>query len=190
MGSETQNGGRKMIFKETPLQGAYVIDLEKREDGRGFFSRVWCGNEFEAHGLVSRVVQGNTSFNKVKGTLRGMHYQIAPHIETKAIRCIEGAIYDVIIDLRPDSPTYKKWFGVELTAENRTMLYVPGNFAHGFITLQDNSEVFYLVSEYYAPACERGVRYDDPTFAIAWPAQIEVISEKDRTWPDYREVNR
>lgn len=179
-----------MIFRETPLKGAYVIDLEKREDERGFFSRAWCSKEFEAHGLIPRVVQANTSFNKKKGTLRGMHYQIAPRAETKAIRCLKGAIFDVIIDLRPDSPSYKKWFGIELTAENRTMLYVPELFAHGFITLEENSEVFYLVSEYYAPDCERGVRYDDPEFGVSWPEQIEVISEKDRTWPDYREVLR
>lgn len=179
-----------MIFRETPLQGAYVVDLEKREDARGFFARAWCGKEFEKHELIPRVVQANTSFNKKKNTLRGMHYQIAPHAETKAIRCLKGAIYDVIIDLRPDSPSYKQWFGVELTAENRTMLYVPEHFAHGFITLEDNTEVFYLVSEYYAPDCERGLRYNDPAFGVAWPAHIEVISEKDRTWPDYCEVSR
>jgi dTDP-4-dehydrorhamnose 3,5-epimerase len=179
-----------MIFRETPLQDAYVIDLEKREDVRGFFARAWCGKEFEEHGLIPRVVQANTSFNKQKGTLRGMHYQIAPHAETKAIRCLKGAIFDVIIDLRPDSPSYKKWFGVELTADNRTMLYVPEHFAHGFITLEDNTEVFYLVSEYYAPDCERGLRYNDPAFGVAWPGHIEAISEKDRTWPDYCEVSR
>jgi dTDP-4-dehydrorhamnose 3,5-epimerase len=179
-----------MIFRETALKDAYVVDLEKREDVRGFFARAWCGKEFEKHGLIPRVVQANTSFNKKKGTMRGMHYQIAPHAETKAIRCLKGAIFDVIIDLRPDSPSYKKWFGVELTAENRTMLYVPEQFAHGFITLEDNTEVFYLVSEYYAPDCERGIRYDDPAFGIAWPAQIEAISEKDKTWPDCCEVSR
>jgi dTDP-4-dehydrorhamnose 3,5-epimerase len=179
-----------MIFRETPLEGPFIIDLEKREDERGFFSRTWCSKEYESNGLIKRVVQANTSFNKRKGTLRGMHYQISPNTETKSIRCLKGAIFDVIIDLRPDSSSYKKWFGIELTAENRTMLYVPENFAHGFLTLEDNSEVYYLVSEYYAPECERGIRYDDPAFGISWPAQIEVISEKDRTWPDYREVLR
>jgi dTDP-4-dehydrorhamnose 3,5-epimerase len=179
-----------MIFSESPLQGAFVIDLERREDGRGFFSRAWCGKEVEAHGLIPRIVQANTSFNKKKGTLRGMHYQISPRAETKAICCLKGSVFDVIIDLRPDSASYKKWFGIELTAENRTMLYVPELFAHGYITLEDNSEVFYLVSEYYAPECERGVRYDDPAFGVSWPVPIDVISEKDRTWPDYREVAR
>ena len=178
-----------MIFRETPLKGAFAIDLEKREDDRGFFARAWCQKEFETHRLVSRVVQANTSFNKQKGTLRGMHYQIAPRPEAKTIRCLRGAIYDVIIDMRSNSPSYKKWFGVELTAANRTMLHVPEGFAHGFITLEDDTEVFYLVSEFYSPECERGVRYNDPAFAIAWPAHVQVISPKDNSWPDFHEVS-
>ena len=175
-----------MIFKESKLKGAYVIDLERREDDRGFFGRVWCTKEFEGHGLTSRVVQANTSYNKRKGTLRGMHYQIDPGPEAKMIRCIRGAIYDVIIDLRPSSSTYKQWIGVELTAENRRALYVPEYFAHGFITLEDNTEILYLVSGFYSPECERGVRHNDPAFGIDWPVEIEVISKKDETWPAYQ----
>lgn len=175
-----------MIFKPTPLERAYLVELEKREDERGFFARTWCRKEFEAHGLTARLVQANLSFNKKRGTLRGMHYQVAPYPEAKLIRCTRGAIYDVIIDLRPDSPTHGQWFGVELTAENRLMLYVPEHFAHGFQTLTHDSEVFYQVSEFYAPAAERGVRYDDPAFGIIWPLPVAVISEKDRSWPEYR----
>lgn len=176
-----------MIFKETMLPGAYVVELDKREDDRGFFARAWCAKECTAHGLTSHVVQANTSFNKKMGTLRGMHYQIAPHPEAKLIRCIRGSIYDVIIDLRPSSPTYKRWIGVELSAKNRSMLYVPENFAHGFITLEDDSEILYLVSEFYSPECERGVRYNDPAFGIVWPVKVQVISSKDQTWPDYQQ---
>lgn len=175
-----------MIFKEAMLRGSYVIDLDKREDDRGFFARAWCTKDFEAHGLTSRVVQANTSFNKRKGTLRGMHYQIHPSPEAKLIRCIRGSICDVIIDLRPSSSTYKQWISVELTAENRRALYVPEYFAHGFITLEDNTEILYLVSEFYSPECERGVRYNDPAFEIVWPVKIEVISKKDETWPAYQ----
>lgn len=175
-----------MIFEESKLKGAYVIDLDKREDDRGFFARAWCTKEFEEHGITPRVVQANTSFNKRKSTLRGMHYQINPHPEAKLIRCIRGAIYDVIIDLRVSSPTYKQWIGVELTAANRRALYVPEHFAHGFITLEDETEILYLVSEFYSPECERGVRYNDPEFGIVWPVNIEVISKKDEAWPSYQ----
>jgi dTDP-4-dehydrorhamnose 3,5-epimerase len=175
-----------MIFQEAMLNGAYVIDLDKREDDRGFFARAWCTKEFEAQGLTSRVVQANTSFNTSKGTLRGMHYQIDPSPETKLIRCIRGSIYDVIVDLRPSSATYKQWIGVELTATNRRALYVPEYFAHGFITLEDNTEILYLVSEFYSPECERGARCNDPAFGIVWPVKIEVISTKDETWPAYQ----
>jgi dTDP-4-dehydrorhamnose 3,5-epimerase len=174
-----------MIFTETPLKGAYIIDIEPYQDHRGFFARSWCRHEFESHGLVPSVVQANISYNPKKGTLRGMHYQIAPHEETKLVRCTRGAIYDVIIDLRPESPTFKQWFGVELTSDNRRMLYVPKRFAHGFITLQDETEVFYQVSEFYNPESERGLRYDDPAFNIQWPLDVQVISEKDRRWPLY-----
>jgi len=172
-----------MIFRETILKGAFVIEMEKFEDKRGFFARAWCQKEVEANGLVSRVVQTNISFNKKRGTLRGMHYQVAPYEQIKLVRCTRGVIYDVIIDLRPDSPTFRKWTGVELTAENYTMLYVPENFAHGFQTLEDNTEVTYQVSQFYSPESERGVRYDDPVFQVEWPLPVEVISEKDIAWP-------
>ncbi len=175
-----------MIFCETHLKGAYVIDLEKIGDPRGFFARGWCRREFAEQGLNPQVVQSNVSFNRVEGTLRGMHYQVAPFEETKLVRCTRGAIYDVIIDLRPESPTYMQWFGVELTADNYTMLYVPENFAHGFQTLTDQAEVIYHVSQFYAPQAERGVRYDDPAFGIEWPQAVRVISDKDKGWPDYR----
>lgn len=175
-----------MKFHETELRGAYVIELDKREDSRGFFARIWCEKEFADHGLVPRVVQANTSLNHKAGTLRGMHYQAAPFQETKLIRCTRGAIYDVILDLRPDSATYTRWIGVELTAANYRMLYVPADFAHGFITLEDDSEVNYLVSEPYQPDAERGLRWNDPQFAIQWPRTVEVISDKDATWSDYK----
>ena len=172
-----------MIFRETTLKGAFVIEIEKFEDRRGFFARAWCQKEVEANGLVSRVVQTNISFNKKRGTLRGMHYQVAPHEQVKPVRCTRGVIYDVIIDLRPDSPTFRKWTGVELTAENYTMLYVPENFAHGFQTLENNTEATYQVSQFYSPESERGVRYDDPVFQVEWPLPVEVILEKDIAWP-------
>lgn len=174
-----------MIFHETKLENAYIIDIQKHQDQRGFFARAWCQNEFEAHGLVPRVVQTNISYNHVKGTLRGMHYQTAPYAETKLVRCTQGAIFDVIIDLRPDSATYQQWLGVELTAANYQMLYVPEGFAHGFVTLEDNVEVTYQVSQFYTPEAEGGVRYDDPAFGIEWPVTIAVISDKDKSWPDY-----
>lgn len=174
-----------MLFHETRLEGAFVIELEKREDTRGFFARGWCQKEFEDHGLVAQVVQANVSYNRKKGTLRGMHYQVAPVEETKLVRCVRGGIYDVIIDLRPESPTYKQWMGVELTAENYKMLYVPENFAHGVQTLEDDTEVIYQVSQFYTPGAERGIRWNDPAFRIEWPQDIEVISDKDADWPDY-----
>ena len=172
-----------MIFRETTLKGAFVIEMEKFEDKRGFFARAWCQKEVEANGLVSRVAETNISFNKRRGTLRGMHYQVAPYEQVKLVRCTAGVIYDVIIDMRPDSPTFRKWTGVELTAENYTMLYVPENFAHGFQTLENNTEVTYQVSQFYSPESERGVRYDDPVFQVEWPLPVEVISEKDIAWP-------
>ena len=178
-----------MIFHETKLKGAFVIELERKEDERGFFARAWCQKEFEAHDLKRNLVQANVSYNRKRGTLRGLHYQVAPHEEAKLVRCFRGAIYDVIVDLRPDSPTYLHWIGVELTAENRCMLYVPEGFAHGFQTLEDDTEVFYQVSQFYTPGAERGVRWDDPTFAIEWPAaEQRVISEKDRNWPLFSPV--
>lgn len=159
-----------------------MIDLERQADDRGFFARTWCRREFEDHGLNSRLVQCSLSFNKRRGTLRGMHYQVEPHAEAKLVRCTRGAIYDVIIDLRPDSPTFTKWAAAELTAENMTMLYIPEGFAHGFQTLEDDSEVFYQMSEFYHPECARGVRWDDPAFGIVWPNKHPIMSLRDRTF--------
>jgi dTDP-4-dehydrorhamnose 3,5-epimerase len=172
-----------MIFRETTLKGAFVIEMEKFEDKRGFFARAWSRKEVEANGLISRVAEINISFSKRRGTLRGMHYQVAPYEQVKLVRCTAGAIYDVIIDMRLDSPSYRKWTGVELTAENYRMLYVPEHFAHGFQTLEDTTEVTYQVSQFYSPESERGVRYDDPVFQVEWPLPVEVISEKDIAWP-------
>ena len=174
-----------MKFHNTELEGAYIIELEKLEDSRGFFARTFCQKELEDHGLAPTVAQANVSFNAKAGTLRGMHYQLAPYEETKLIRCTRGALYDVIIDLRPDSATYKRSIGVELTVKNYKMLYVPANFAHGFITLEDNTEAIYFVSEFYTPGSERGLRWDDHQFNIKWPRSIDVISEKDASWPDF-----
>lgn len=175
-----------MIFTETKLKGAYIVQLERIRDERGFFARAWCKREFDQHGLISRLVQCNVSYNKKQGTLRGMHYQAAPHEETKLVRCTMGSIYDVVIDLRPDSPTHKEWIGVELNSENRRMLFVPEGFAHGYQTLVNHTEVFYQVSEFYSPETERGVRWNDPVFGIEWPiVDNPEISEKDKSWSDY-----
>ena len=175
-----------MIFRETRLKRAFIIEPERIEDYRGFFARAWCKEEFEAHGLNHQLVQCNLSFNTNRGTIRGMHYQTEPHKEVKLVRCTKGAIFDVIIDLLAESLTYLEWIGVELTAENHKMLYVPENFAHGYQTLKDNTEVFYQVSQFYSPESERGVRWNDPTFRISWPETDNlVISEKDKNWPDY-----
>lgn len=172
-----------MLFQATELEGAYIVDLERREDERGFFARVWCGQEFAQHGLETQVAQVNMSHNRRKGTLRGMHYQHAPYAETKLVRALRGAIYDVIIDLRPSSPTFKRWIGVELTADNRRALFVPEGFAHGFQTLADDTDVMYQVSAFYTPGAEGGARYNDPAFQIEWPLPITVISDKDQQWP-------
>ncbi len=177
-----------MKFVETGLPGAYVIDLEKRGDDRGFFARAFCVREFATHGLATQFVQANNSLSGVKGTIRGMHYQLSPHAETKLIRCIQGAFWDVILDLRPESPTFGRWFGEELSATNRRMMYVPKGFAHGFITLTEHAEAFYLVDEFYAPERERGVRWNDPLFKIEWPAFPALISEKDSNHPDFDPV--
>lgn len=174
-----------MNFRETTLKGAFTIDLDRVTDERGFFARSWCVKEFEAHGLETKLVQCNVSFNKLRGTLRGMHYQVAPAAEVKVVRCTQGAVHDVIADLRPESPTYKRTFSVLLSADNRRMLYVPQCFAHGFLTLTDDAEVFYQMSEYYVPECARGFRWDDANFGISWPDQIRVISEKDRGYPGF-----
>lgn len=176
-----------MKFTETKLKGAFVIDLEKREDERGFFARTWDKDEFQAHGIYRIPVQMNTSFSKKKGTLRGMHYQLAPFQESKLVRCVQGRIYDVIIDLRPQSPTFKEWFGVELTAENCKMVFVPEGFAHGFLTLTDDVAVVYQASSVYHFESERTIRYDDPTFAIKWPVEVKIFSEKDKNTPDFEE---
>jgi dTDP-4-dehydrorhamnose 3,5-epimerase len=172
-----------MKFTETPLTGAYVIDPEPHRDERGLFERVFCRQEFEAHSLEPAVAQCNVCFNPRKGTLRGMHYQVPPHEEVKLVRCTSGAIYDVIVDLRRGSPTHAKWFGVELTADGRRQLYIPRLFAHGYITLADDTEVFYQVSEPYHPEFERGLRFDDPALAIRWPLAPTMVSAKDRNHP-------
>ena len=174
-----------MLFRETKLKGAYVVEPERLEDERGFFARTWCQPEFEAHGLNPRLVQCSISFNRRKGTLRGMHYQAAPHAEAKLVRCTMGAIYDVIIDLRPESDTFRKWVAEELTAENRAALYIPEGLAHGFQTLADNTEVFYQMSESYYPESSRAVRWNDPAFGIEWPLLPTAISSRDLTHPDW-----
>ena len=171
-----------MLFTETKLKGAFTVDLELREDRRGSFARTFCAQEFEAHGLRPAVAQCNLSINYTKGTLRGMHYQMPPSIETKLVRCIKGAIYDVIIDLRPESPTYLSHMGVELIAENRRALYIPDRFAHGFQTLMDETEVIYQMGDFYAPEYAAGCRYDDPAFGINWPLPVSEISDKDKVW--------
>jgi len=176
-----------MIFTETSLPGAFVIEPERMADSRGFFARTFDAREFEAHGLNARIAQTNLSHNPRRGTLRGMHYQRAPFAEAKLIRCTRGAVHDVIIDLRPGSPTYRSHFGVRLDAENRKMLYVPEGFAHGFLTLADDTEVSYQISQFYSPEHGAGVRWNDPAFGISWPAEVAVIAERDRTYPDFRE---
>jgi dTDP-4-dehydrorhamnose 3,5-epimerase len=174
-----------IIFKETKLQGAYCLQPEKFEDQRGFFARSFSQVEFADHGLRTQFVEAGISFNLKKHTVRGMHFQAPPHAQAKLVRCTRGAIYDVMIDLRPESPTYKQWFAQTLTAENRLMLYIPESFAHGFQTLEDNSELFYQLSAGYHPPSERGVRWNDPAFAIQWPeTERIVINERDRTYPD------
>jgi len=174
-----------MKFTETSLRGAWFIDLEPHADDRGFFARIFCANEFRAHGLEPAFVQGSISFNRARGTMRGMHFQVPPAAEAKIVRCTRGAIHDVIVDLRPDSPTYLRHVAVELTENNTRSLYIPPLFAHGFLTLEDNTEVQYLMAEFFAPACGRGARYNDPAFGISWPGEVTVISPKDATWPDF-----
>jgi dTDP-4-dehydrorhamnose 3,5-epimerase len=175
-----------MIFTETRLPNAFVIDPEPYADERGLFARTFCAREFAEHGLDPTTVQCNVSLNRRKGTMRGMHWQAAPHQEAKLVRCTHGAIYDVIVDLRPESPTFGEHVGVELTAANRRMLYVPEGFAHGFLTLEDDTEVFYQMSEFYEPDAARGLRHDDPALGIDWPAEVRVVSERDRSWPDWK----
>ena len=174
-----------MIFTETKLPGAFVIEPEKHEDERGFFARSFCEREFQAHGLNPNVAQCNISFNKRKGTLRGMHFQVAPFGEAKLVRCTMGSIFDVIIDLRPSSATFRKHFAVQLSAANRKMLYIPEEFAHGFQTLEDNTEIFYQMSQVYSSEHASGVRWDDPAFGIPWPEGERIINERDRHYPDF-----
>jgi dTDP-4-dehydrorhamnose 3,5-epimerase len=173
-----------MKFHKTPLEGAYLIELEKRGDERGFFARFFCEKEFGDAGLETRFVQINNSTSAVRGTIRGLHYQLPPHAEVKVMRTIRGAMYDVIVDLRRNSPTFGKWFGAELSAENRLMVYVPRGFAHGFLSLTDDVEVIYMSSAFYAPGQERGLRFDDPVVGIKWPVAPKEVSEKDCRWPD------
>jgi len=174
-----------MIFQGTKLPGAFEIHLDPKADDRGFFARTWCKQAFKSHGLNAELVQCSISFNTRKGTLRGLHYQAPPHEETKLVRCTRGAIYDVVVDLRPFSPTFRNWIAVVLTAEKRNMVYVPEGCAHGLLTLEDESEVFYQMSEFYDAESSRGVRWDDPAFQVAWPEKVKVISERDRTYRNF-----
>jgi dTDP-4-dehydrorhamnose 3,5-epimerase len=175
-----------MIFQETKLAGVFEIQLEIQTDERGFFARSWCRRELEREGLNSDLAQCSISFNSRRGTLRGMHYQAGDYAETKLVRCTKGAIYDVAVDMRPSSVTFMQWVGVELTAANRRALYIPEGCAHGFLTLDDETEVFYQISAFYHPEAARGVRWNDPLFRIYWPGGVEVISDRDRTYPDFR----
>jgi dTDP-4-dehydrorhamnose 3,5-epimerase len=175
-----------MIFTQTKLDGVFLIDLERREDERGFFARAWCKEEFELHGLDTRWVQANVSYTKKKGTLRGLHYQLAPNEEAKLVHCSKGAVFDVAVDLRTSSPQFKEWLGIELSEDNHRLLYIPEGVAHGYLTLTNNTQLFYLVSQFYAPSCERGVRWDDPAFRLEWPEiGKKIVSQKDKSWPDF-----
>lgn len=172
-----------MIFTRTRLVGPFSIDLERREDDRGFFARTYCQREFEAHGLRVNIAQCSISYNRRRGTLRGMHYQVAPRAEAKVVQCATGAVYDVIVDLRPESPTFRRWEAFELTADNRRMLYVPEGFAHGFQTLSDDVSVLYFMTEFYSPEHARGVRWNDPAFGIEWPIADPTVSDRDAGFP-------
>ena len=174
-----------MIFKEQFIQGLYLIEPEKKEDERGFFARLFCENDFTLRGLESQFIQSSIAYSLKRGTLRGMHFQCAPHEETKLVRCTKGAIFDVVIDLRPGSPTYRQWFGVELSSENRLMLYIPKGFAHGYQTLSDRTEVSYQMSAPHHPESARALRWNDPAFGIRWPLAVSVISKRDETVPDF-----
>jgi dTDP-4-dehydrorhamnose 3,5-epimerase len=174
-----------MIFRETALPGVMIVQQERREDHRGYFARTFCADEFIDHGLDPRCVQASVSFNRRRGTLRGLHYQVPPYAEVKLVRCLRGAIWDVALDLRPDSPTFRSHIGVELTAESGDAIYIPPGLAHGFQTLEDNTEVFYQMSERYAPAAQHGVRFDDPAFGIQWPLPSPILLERDRSYADF-----
>jgi dTDP-4-dehydrorhamnose 3,5-epimerase len=175
-----------MIFTDTGIGGVWVVEAERLEDERGFFARTWDTDEVAERGLNPKLAQCSISYNRALGTLRGMHYQVAPHEEAKLVRCTAGAIFDVALDLRPESSTVGEWFGIELSAENRRALYVPEGCAHGFLTLDDGCEVHYQISQSYAPEAARGVRWNDPAFAISWPGEVVVINERDRSYPDFR----
>src|SRR3954449_6991241 len=177
-----------MIFTETKLKGAFTIDLERREDSRGFFARAFCQNEFEAHGLKKVIAQGNLAYNHVKGTVRGMHFQIPPAAETKLVRCTRGAILDIIVDLRPESPTFLQHISVEMNEDNQRALYVPERFAHGYQVLRDNTDTSYQVGEFYTPSAESGLRHDDPRLGLKWPLPVSVISPKDQAFRPLREM--
>jgi dTDP-4-dehydrorhamnose 3,5-epimerase len=179
-----------VIFSETKLRGAFVIDLERREDERGFFARAFCQNEFEEHGLKPVIAQANIGFNRKRGCVRGMHFQYPPAAETKTVRCTRGAVLDIIIDLRPESPTFLEHVEVELTADNHRAIYIPERFAHGYQTLADETETSYQVGEFYTPGVEGGLRYDDPALGLSWPLPVSVISEKDAAWALFSEVER
>lgn len=174
-----------MHFLETTIPGVFTIGITPHRDERGFFARTWCHREFEQHGLTPRIVQSSVSFNRRRGTLRGMHFQTSPYAETKLVRCTRGSIYDVALDLRPASPTYKQWAAVTLTAESRNMMYVPEGCAHGFISLEDETEVLYQISQFYDASSARGVRWNDPAFGIVWPIEPQVISQRDAGYPDF-----
>ena len=174
-----------MIFGETSIAGAFVIDVNRLGDERGYFGRLWCEKEFQEKGLVAHIKQSNIGFSPRAGTLRGLHYQVTPFEEVKIVRCTRGSVYDVVLDLRPSSPTFRAWHGVELSAENASMLYVPEGCATGYLTLEDNSEIYYNTSEFYSPEAATGIRYDDPAFGIEWPGPAKVISENDVSWPDF-----
>ena len=176
-----------MIFTETKLRGAFIIDIERREDSRGFFARVFCQHEFDAHGLKPIIAQANVAYNRKKGTLRGMHFQFPPSAETKLVRCTRGAILDIIVDLRPDSSTYLQHVAVELTEENCRALYVPERFAHGYQVLRDDTETSYQVGEFYTPGSEGGLLYNDPRLGLQWPLPVGVISDKDQVWKQLEE---
>lgn len=175
-----------MRFAQCMIEGAWLVRMERHEDERGYFARSWCQREFEQHGLNPRLVQCNVSFNHLKGTLRGMHGQLAPHEEAKLVRCTRGALWDVMLDLRPQSPTYRRYEAVTLTDTNDRLLYLPEGVFHGFLTLEDNTEIFYQMSEFYCPESAMGYRYDDPAFNIAWPIAVRMISPRDREWPDFQ----
>ena len=173
-----------MKFTPTPVDGAYVLDVNRIGDERGYFGRLWCENEMREQGLVAKIRQSNIGFSPQAGTLRGLHYQRAPHEEVKIVRCTRGSVFDVVVDVRPQSPTFRRWFGIELNPDNASMLYVPEGCATGYLTLEDNSEIYYNTSAIYAPEAATGVRYDDPAFQIDWPREITVLSDNDKNWPD------